>query len=66
MKCPECKSENIKVTGTRKTSNSSILFRWRKCCECSEKWGTYEIMADDLCLQQLSKFGNDFKVLQRG
>ena len=44
MKCPYCKSENIKVIGNRKDPwcPQDVKIRYRKCTDCGKRFKTTE------------------------
>ena len=42
MKCPKCKSENIKVLEKRDVEEEEIIRRRRECPDCAYRFTTYE------------------------
>lgn len=42
MKCPRCKSENIKVLEKRDVEEEEIIRRRRECPDCAYRFTTYE------------------------
>lgn len=42
MRCPECGSHRIQVTGTRHPDTHSVV-RFRRCAACKNNWRTCEV-----------------------
>jgi len=43
MKCPYCLSTENFVVDSRRTSGGSSIWRRRECCDCSNRFTTYEL-----------------------
>jgi transcriptional repressor NrdR len=44
MRCPFCKSENIKVIDKRESSETDVIRRRRECLSCEKRFTTHERM----------------------
>jgi len=46
MRCPYCRSENIRVDRVRKFAN--VNFRWLECLKCSRMFTSEELLTEGL------------------
>ncbi len=65
MRCPKCSSNRSRVKDSRDKNDFRVVYRRRRCSDCSHDYTTYEVLHGDMVpyTQDPNQLKDDLKAL---